>query len=350
MDRNDEFKIEFDSLPPGVHKIRTELTSPNSSSSQPDQSRRIIIPRLYHSFTGTDYGWTFDTTANVESDWTLSSDEISNEFVRAKFGRPILDIYYVVDTSISMSITLPTFYKALGIHLTNESGLLDRIVSGSDQPRLQLGLITYHDTDGDDVDPVLNQKYFGTDLTEFQKQFRNIRFSPGGDWPEHHYDALAFANNLMRVNRSWAQNPMKIAILVTDGPARVDRVSLQEISDSLRQNNVELITVMLHPLSSPTDWIDFSSDYNWKANRTNPEFSEDEYDQKFRTRLVAVGDSDERFAFQQGILDAKRLARATDGSFFRFRDEKFQPIKQRMMAAQQMGLGLYQDIVGPKIE
>ncbi|KAJ3499131.1 hypothetical protein NLJ89_g10132 [Agrocybe chaxingu] len=119
-----------------------------------------------------------------------------------------LDVVFVQDTTGSQGPYITSARKAI-------RGICDRIAASAElsQDQIRFGLIAFRDHPPQDTSYVTKEFGFTSDIAVMQKNLASLIASGGGDGPEAQTAAIAAALNL-----KWAEDAIKMVILITDSP------------------------------------------------------------------------------------------------------------------------------------
>jgi Mg-chelatase subunit ChlD len=119
-----------------------------------------------------------------------------------------LDVVFLQDTTGSQGPYIQSARKAI-------RDICDKISASGDLSRdlIRFGLIAFRDHPPQDSTYVTKSFGFTSDVDVMQKNLSSLIASGGGDGPEAQTAALAEALNL-----EWAENAVKMVILITDAP------------------------------------------------------------------------------------------------------------------------------------
>ena len=118
------------------------------------------------------------------------------------------DIVFLQDTTGSQGPYIKAATQAI-------RGICDKISAASDisKDQIRFGLIAFRDHPPQDLTYVTKPFGFTSDISRMQKNLSSLVASGGGDGPEAQTAALAAALDL-----EWAEDAMKMVVLITDSP------------------------------------------------------------------------------------------------------------------------------------
>jgi len=138
-----------------------------------------------------------------------------------------LDVVFLQDTTGSQGPYIQSARKAI-------RDICDKISASGDLPKdlIRFGLIAFRDHPPQDNTYVTKSFGFTSDVETMQKNLSSLIASGGGDGPEAQTAALAEALNL-----EWAENAVKMVILITDSPPHGIGESGDGFTESPDQND-----------------------------------------------------------------------------------------------------------------
>jgi len=140
---------------------------------------------------------------------------------KAKGNKP-LDVVFLQDTTGSQGPYIQSARKAI-------RDICDKISTTSElsQDQIRFGLIAFRDHPPQDYTYVTKPFGFTSDVEVMQSNLASLIASGGGDGPEAQTAAIAAA-----LEMDWAENAIKMAILITDAPPH----GLGEVGDGFTES------------------------------------------------------------------------------------------------------------------
>ncbi|KIM43727.1 hypothetical protein M413DRAFT_443633 [Hebeloma cylindrosporum] len=138
-----------------------------------------------------------------------------------------LDVVFLQDTTGSQGPYIQSARKAI-------RDICDKISTSGELSKdlIRFGLIAFRDHPPQDMTYVTKEFGFTSDIDVIQKNLASLVASGGGDGPEAQTAALAAA-----LNMDWAENAVKMVILITDAPPHGIGESRDGFTESPDQND-----------------------------------------------------------------------------------------------------------------